>query len=386
MTIPAGVQQKFWVKAETTFDTALASAATDAVNLQELKLEPDQPREPSIEHTGTGSLQSEILRKKQHKWSAVSYVMPSGSATTPPDIGPALLKAAMGAETIGGSDVTYSFNDNAPTSLQWERAAGSLLYEIANGAWVEQFGFEIQGNAEPKLSLSGGYASHGFCVDGAKVNANQSAAATSFDLQAGDGDRVYVNALVKFAAEDNGGAGYRITAVSGDTITITPGLAGGITAGDDVDFVVPSQTLAGNIRGGIDSDMTIGGTSIGFISAKVDVVTGIKGLDKEATTDRASAVLRAARREVSFEAVVYAKTDDDVIAQLQGRAIRELSQAIIIRCGPNTAGARMKFSLPAVTLAVKPVEIPDAEEATYTLSGRAVQSASAGDELSVIFD
>ncbi len=158
MTTTSGYQQKMWVKAEATYDTVQAVAATDAVNLIDLKLTPEWALEASQEHVGTASHQREIAGLKSGKWSASSYLMPAALGVAP-DIGP-FLTAAFGLETIVGStSVTYSFLDTIPpSSIQLARYCGAKLMEIATGCWVEQVEFELQGGAAPKVSFSGGFA------------------------------------------------------------------------------------------------------------------------------------------------------------------------------------------------------------------------------------
>ena len=387
MTVPAGIEQQAWVKAETTFDTQVAETATDAVNNQEFKLEPERALEPSISHVGTGSLQEQISRKKSHKWSIKNYVRTSAAGTAP-DIGP-LLIAAMGDETIvGGTSATYAFNDTAPSSLQFVRKVGSPLYELGNGGWVESMEIDIQGNSEPSYTFSGGYARHGKVVDGATVDGAVSISATAIPVAAGTGRRITPGAgvLVAFGAEDNGGAGYQVTSRAGDTLTITPGLAAGLSGGEAVTPLTVTQTLAGSIRGGIDAALILDAVEVGFISGKVSVTTGIKGLDKEANTDRVSRILRKERREVSFEGQAYFDSSD--LGAVIGATHEDdpVNVDLELRIGPDVAGSRCRLLLPAIPLMVKPIEVPDQEELTWLLSGRAQQSAVAGDELSIVYD
>ena len=58
--MPVGhVLAQFWAKLESTFDTATAFAAADAINVEELTIEPSFEWEVINEHVGTASMQSE---------------------------------------------------------------------------------------------------------------------------------------------------------------------------------------------------------------------------------------------------------------------------------------------------------------------------------------
>ena len=95
--VPVGVQQKFFAKLETTFDTVSAFASADAVPLVSLDFQPKKDYLPSKERVGTASLQREVAGEAGGTWTATFYVKPNGSSvTTEPDTG-AFLKAAMGA-------------------------------------------------------------------------------------------------------------------------------------------------------------------------------------------------------------------------------------------------------------------------------------------------
>lgn len=372
-----GVQQQYWVKEEATFDTALAETATDAVNLIELSIEPEMNFDKTIEHTGTASLQNEIEGKRGGKWTAVSYIMPV-SVGTEPDAGP-FFKAAMGS--VSGSDYSLTDSQTSIPTLQIIKYAGDNLYEIINGCWVEEMSIESVGGSAPKVTFSGGFASYGWCYGGATVS---SGSGTSVTLNADHGNRVGVNSLVKFDTEDNSGAGYRVTAVSGDVLTISPTLAGPVSASDAVAPVVTTQTLTGTIQGGISGDLTIAGTSVGVISYKMTLSTGVKGLDQEATSNRANRVVRVAR-EVSGECQFYFLESEDS-TELLGRAWYDTQIALVHRIGPATAGSRLTITTPSVRFNVSQIETPESDEAVWSGTFMARQSAAAADELSVDFD
>src|SRR5574343_16817 len=383
MALPQGYQLETWVKAESAFDTATAFVATDAFYANEFKLDPELKVNKSKEHTGSASLENHFEGKRGGKWSTKCYVKPNAAGTAP-DIGE-ILKAGFGTETVsGGTSVTYSFNDNDPTSIQMAMKAGDGLYQSAFGAWVEQLDFEITGGQEPEFSGSGGFASFGWAYSGT-CGATHGSGVSTVTLGAGQAGRFGVGGRVKFASDTNGGAGYLITAVnnSAPSITISPSLVTGVTNGDAITPVSLSKTVGGTVAGGIACDLSIDGSSFGLISAKISIKTGIHGLDKEATTNRASRIAKA-MREISGELQVYFIDTNHGIHL--GRAWDMTTRNLVIRAGPNTAAQRMKINLPKSLLMVSPVELPDAEEATVTIKFESRKNAAAADECTVVFD
>lgn len=380
-----GVDSKFFVKREATYDTVQAFVAGDGVGLIDLKLDPTKEYHLSKERVGTASAQAMIAGMRSAKWSAQSEVKPNAVGTAP-DIGE-LLKAAMGTETVsGGVSVTYSFNSTAPGSVQLGRYDGPGAYAVGNGGWAESLDLECKANSEPTISFAGGYATHGF-VYGAQVHANALAAATTVYYKTVYKGNISKNARVKFGTEDNSGAGYLITdvddTVSPPKLTISPGLVNGISADDAIAPFVPSPSLSGTLLGGISHGLSIDGTSVVFQGAKISVKTGFHGRDKEVTSDRPVGVLRGPR-EVTGEMMFT--FEDTVNGPYLGRAWAGTTRALIFRFGPDTAAQRMKVNIPKAFIEVVPLDVPDANEATFNLKFRALQNSAADDEMTIVFD
>lgn len=385
MTAPvAGSLAKFWLQVESAYDTHEAWAATDGLGLKSCEIEPSLKYNKVHNHLGSLSLLKEVEGKRGGKWSLKSYVDPAAAGTAP-DIGE-LLKHALGTETVsGGTSVTYSLADTTPSSLALRRASGTDFSESAWGMWCEELGIEIKGGSEPEITASGGFARYSCLYPGATVSGAHTTPDTTIQLASGDAGRVRPGAYIGFGAETNGGAGYLVTAVdyATDIITISPTLANNVAGGTAVVNVVPAHTLSGaGVVGGIACGLSIGGTSVGVISASVQIKTGIKALDDEATSDRASRIVRAPYREITGEFEVYFLTENDLMI---GKAWNGTQQALILRAGANTAGARMKVNAPYARLEVTPIDLPEAEVAKAKIKFVARGSAGA-DELTIVFD
>lgn len=386
MATTVGIDAKYFWHTESTFNTAIATVAGDGIPTIECKIEPDYEHHKSKEHTGSASLESEIVGYQKGKWSLSAYARPNAAGTAP-DIGE-ILKAAYGIETVsGGVSVTYSLSGSSlaePYTGQLVRHAGNYFFEVANGCVVEEVTYEIAGNDEPKISFSGSFAQYGWCYGGT-TTATVSAAASTFTLAAADRGKIGVNARIQIGTDDNSGAGYLVTAYNTSTgvVTFSPVLANTQTGATTIVPYTPTPTTSGTIIGGIDAGLTLGSDSLGFISGKVTVKTGNRLLDKEATAVRPS---RAARgpREISGEIDAYFLSENS--AQKVGKAWESALQSVLLRFGSNTAGSRLKLNFANARVQVTPVELPEAEEATCKFKFLARKSAAANDEHTAVYD
>ena len=256
--LPTGVQLKAFAQIESAFDTTAANNATHAVPLISLEFTPTGEFHKTGEMVGSASLQREVAGTKGGTWSASFYAKPNGtSLTTEPDCG-AFFEAAFGAKDTSG-DVSYRMHDGsnevtATQSLQITRVAGTKFTETINGAWVEQFDVEVVGNAETVVNVSGGFSSIGWCY-GSTIAAVSSTSATTFDIQSsGRAERFGAGAQIQFndagTVQDNSGAGWLVTGVSGDTITINAATGVTLGAGTNVHAHDLAQTLTTNSPSG----------------------------------------------------------------------------------------------------------------------------------------
>ena len=396
--IPVGVQAKYFAQLESTYNTRAGFAVTDAVPLLNLEITPTYEFHALKERVGSASLQGEVKGTKGGTWSATMYLKPYGpgaDAATPPDVGPAILTAAFGNELLSGG-TRYRMHDGsnevtAAKSLQISRQAGSAFWEQINGAWIETIDFEATGNAEPTITVSGGFANYSYCFGG-QMNGAHSTSDTAIQLKSNHAERVSVDATIQFSdGEDNGGHGYHVSAVdtATDIITISPGLAAGVSGDTFIEPIDKAQTLSVNgPLDGVTGSMTLFGTSnMGFISFKVSMKTGIHGLASEATNATVSRLSMGAR-EVTGEMQCYFLTSETAaedIGRVLGGAWNGTSGAIVTNIGSGSSLATAQFNLPNARLEVTPVSLPEADEATVAISFVARQDSTGGDEFNLFF-
>lgn len=378
----SGSLQQAWGKAEASFDTVSALASTDAFDPFEMSITPEVTWNELVSHVGTLSLQGEVEEKRGGKWSMTSYIAP-GALGVAPDVG-FLLKHAFGVETVvGGTSVVYTLLDSEPDGLQLARRIGDRFYESINGGWVEELSIQQTGGDECRFEFSGSFASYGCLLQGATVSGAHIATDTLIQLGTGDANLVRPGVYVKFAAEDNGGAGYLVTGVDYDTdeITISPALVGAVSDTDAVAPSLPTQTLSGSPSAGIENSISVDAATIGLIGSRTTLSTGIIGLDKEASANRANRLLRTPRRvngEIDF---YYLEENTKYLGGAWNGSLRALLQ----RFGPDTAGSRAILSTPSARLAVAEVPHTEEDSSMYKMTFKARQSAVAADEASLSF-
>ena len=394
--LATGTQQKFWGMVETTFNTTQTPVADDALPLLNLDISPTQEYLKNMERTGTASLLNEVAGKEGGTWSATFYVKPNGSAVDDaPDCGP-ILKAAFGYEDTT-SDVTYSCHSSGadktePLSLQFHKTAGPNHYEVISGCWVESLEFSIGANELATITASGGFSSYRYAF-GAVLNGAVSSG-TTITVDAGSATRFRVGTLIQFneggTVKNRSNNYYKITAINTSSHELT--LADGVEEAldDDTTIEAPgfSQALTTNSPvSPVESDLSLGGTSVGFISASVNYTTGIKAREEAGSATPVG--LSLGQREVtgSFNCFMdTSATAADDISRIVGDAWNGTTLAAIVRAGANTSKQRMKIQLPAIRPEVTAVEIPEAEEATVTINFVARKASTNGDEISVDFD
>lgn len=376
-----GVDAKAWAKLESTFNTAQTFAATDAFAFNELTIEPSKEFAKSVEHTGSASLETEIAGLEGGTWSASFYVKPSGTAGTAPDGGvSAMLTAGMGSIDDGSTYVDYKLSASAPQTLQIGKYAGAGLFEQITGCWVESVEVSLTGNEPPVITVSGGFARYSWCYDGAVV---ASVSTTTVTLKDSSGDGFHngkIGGLGLNLLFSGDSTNRDLMSVDYDNKTITTGVATTATAGATISVLVPSHTLTGDPLGGVDNTLTIDSKSVGVISGSVTIATGYHGLDREATSDRATRVARGTR-ECTGELEFYYLDEN---AGFIGSGMFNKTRAIQLTLG-SVAGKKFVAVAPAVRLEASSIELPEADEATVTSSFVARKSAADEDEIYIGF-
>jgi hypothetical protein len=380
------LQSFCYAKLEATYNTRTSWAATDAIALMgDLKLEPDRPKARTKERVGTSSAHARVRSGLQTgKWTGVFYVKLSGAGVKP-DMDPLLEAAFSTAGAVdSGVSVTYAFSSGAPKSLQLGKRVSTVLYEVANGAWVDTLTIELL-NGEFKLTFSGGFASFALVYGSEVATGGALITETTVPYKLIHKGNIKAGGVVTIGSRTNGGVGYTISSVDDTanppTMVITPMLEGAVAEDDAIVPVTPSQTLAGTVLEFVDGSMTLdGGSALGFVQSKTVISTGIYA--REEASSHLPAGLLKGQRNVEHEVQVYF-TDHDT-GPFIGRAWDDANVAIVNIIG-STAGYRMKQILPKLNVDVVPIDLPDDNKAAMAMiKGLALQSAAEFDECSLV--
>ena len=381
MTTPVfGTEEQVYVKTETTFDTFAAFVSGDSLCVTKLSISPVLPFEESKEKCGDPSLRNEFKGTQGGTWSIEWEILTNAVGTAPQ--GDAIIEAAAGG--VFGSNV-YALTTTL-RSLQIGHKVGDSFFEVVNGAWVTKLEVVREENGAAKIIAEGGFASYAFYKGVINISTVAvGASATLIPLAAGDARKIRsgsdgARVLVTFTGETPSVQVHTITAVdyTANTITVTPGTVSGgtIPANAAVNISVAAFTESGTTLDKTSDDLTIAGTSIGTISYKASLETGIHALDKESTKNRASR-LSSGKRTVTGELSGYFLDEN---ARLSTDAWEANLIAINMRLGVSTAGKHFEIKDPNARIEVFSIEIPEAEETPFTATWKSRFNAVANDE------
>lgn len=371
-----GRELKFYANEESTYGTFAKPAGTDAAKVLATNFEMVEAREGRADSRQTRSLLERITGRREVSWSVESYVLPSGSAGTPPDIHP-MLKNALGTyANVGGTSDTYSPSktDSDFVGMTLVRHLSDVYMEAIFGAVVQTLGLAVTGTEPARFSFDG------FGASWAKTGYSTASGVYSggtVDVQANEGENFDAGSVVKLGSDDNSGAGWEVTSVSNDELTIS-----GSPSGSDADAVspfAPTETTAGSPLWGLTGSFTVGGTAHPITGFNLQVANNFKAINDEHNQNKVTDFiqgLRAVTGDFSFR-----MRRDQIIRLL---TLKNYATAALV-CGIGTvAGKILTANVPYAELEWSAVEVPEAEEATVTVPFTALGS-SGEDECSLVF-
>ena len=139
---------------------------------------------------------------------------------------------------------------------------------------------------------------------------------------------------------------------------------------------IPDHTLTGTVLGGVDNSLTIDAKSLGVISATFTISTGYHGLDREATSERATRLARGARECGGSLEFYYLDENAGII----GSGLFDKTRTIELTIG-SVAGKKFIAKSLAARLEASAIEVPEADEATVTAAFVSRKSATDEDEM-----
>jgi len=366
-----GRQERFYAEAETTFGTLVKATSAGAIKTLGTSMDYQQARIDRMDRRQTRSLLERITAKREVSWNANGYLIPSGTNTTPPDIGP-LLVAAFGTETVGGSDVQYSLasGQDALGSLSLTREVSGVVAEACVGAWVDKFTINVSGGDPPTWNAEGGAANHIGTGTSTLLN-GLSGGETDVDVQAADVENFENGSVISVGSSDN----HEVTAGGGTgTLTVTPAIVGAQLAGVEIKPYVPTETTAGSPISGVLGSIDLDGASLPFTSFEFSLTNNVKPIGDEAFQVGVTDYVLLGR-EVTGSIGVRARKDQIIhLGKRKTFTVRDLQVVM-----GTVAGKMFTVDLDTIEIEFNALDVPQVEEALITLPYRAL-GASGEDE------
>ncbi len=179
-------------------------------------------------------------------WSLPMYFRPSGTAGAVPQ-GAALFKALFGKQTItGGTSVAYDLEKVLASVSIWLKYGTTVFF--AAGATVNQCKLSVTKKGAFKFDFSGGFMTMGWVGTDELAEAIDGDPVPVAEIEVLDAKKYTSGGRIKIGTDDNGGAGYAVTAVDVATnlLTISPGCDTDQSAGAVVAPFLPAGTIIGS--------------------------------------------------------------------------------------------------------------------------------------------
>lgn len=301
-----------------------------------------------------------------------------------------LMQNAMGQAASSGSGPyvwTYSLtqgqDDSTPLTLL--RELNGVLAESVWGAMCEEMTISVAQGDEPKLAFNG--VASDYAITGTTTVSDGSLAAGDTVVTVADGYAVTPNSIIKIGSDTGAGnKGFKVTSISGNDITFTPGLSDpvAVTNGDavipffDSDIDKSAATLVNGIQGQLDLGSV---TDLEVNSFTVTVKNNFKPINEafKATVQD----MIPGRRDITGEIVVTGRKDR--IELITRRYAFQTDRNMVARFGGNSSGdEKLTITIAKPEFDFSEVTIPEAEEVTVTLPFTALATTdTATDAISI---
>ena len=366
-----GRNRNFFCKAETTYGTFVKPvAADDAAKILSCSFDFSQERRNRMDSRAVRSVSERITGRKTVAWSLDSYLIPSGSGSTDPDLAP-LFKAAMGASS---SQVFSLTSGQGLDSLSLVQEMNNVISEAVAGAFVETMTITMSGGDDPRVSFDGTASTH---IHTSTTTAN-GAGSSSTALVVDDADAIEVGSVIKVGSSaDN----IKVTAKNGTAITLESA-----SSWSDGDAVVPftpaSPVTAGSPSPGITGSITLAGnTGIEIVGFEVTLKNNIKAIADEAFASTVTDFIPGFREITGSLQVRCAKDQALEIGKRKGFGARDLQ----IVSGSGT-GNVCTIDMDQIEFGFSALNVPEAEEVILDLPFVALaQDAASNDEMTITF-
>lgn len=377
---PLGRNQRFGYVDQTAIGTPPAG---NLLGLQEVRVLDFQTaetkeRKDQIDKRSSPSLYTRFDGNRGGTWKMTGYLKPSGVVATAPDIG-GILDAAGFSETVTPATRVRYAPDSTITPLLLVNDIESYG-EYAHDAIVSRVNFLVSGSDACKIEIEGIH-SHKALITRTQLNGAEAAGQTVLTVD--DGRKVEVDSYAQVTGDSGGGdAGYRVTAVSGNNITVSPALAVGGADDAQVGPIFTPSSTAGNVIDGNSGSLLIGGAITALImEGNIAIEASLQDTRDNAFNAGKYDDVFYVNRRVTGQVKCKLNRTNDLLA-LHGRG--NVQTALVLTLG-TTAGSIVTITLPYVEWnPIDSIDIP--EENAIEINATFVALASAGnDEIQIDF-
>lgn len=373
-----GIEEQVFITPEVTFGVFVAPSGTDAIRIISSGFTASQERVNRADKRNSRSISGRITRKKTAEFNLNMYMLPSGSAGTPPDVHYAL-KAVFGTYTnVAATSDTYSLNRDINESYTISRILGTKLAESFTGCVFNEMKIKFAGEDEVMLEITG-FAKEWIRTTETTLTGDVAVAATTFNVA--ETNHIEVGSVVKLGDDDNGGAGYEVTAIDATgLICTTSAVAVGASSGDAIVPFFPDAVTVGDPLGCFPGSISLDGVAMCFSDFEVSLNNNIKMRNECFGSESATSYSASTFREVSFTGTLYMDSNNTNLPQIS-EGFQTVNLVVI---AGSTAGRICTVNMPTAELNLVQYEIPEEEEVTFSIEGQAIAPSTAESELSVV--
>ena len=380
-----GRNLKYFVTPEATLGTYVAlgapgSSTTKGLRVLSSSMEYAQERVDRADARGdTRSLTDRITRRVNCTYSVESYLLPSGTPETVPDAD-LLFQAVMGAVETGSVDVgsvtgvpgvRYSLTaTQAMPSVCLTRETSGVVQQRMRGCYVGEMTITGSGSDEPKVSFSGTGIDMTNLGRTLATNAQVSPATdTNLAYTAGTTLQLGTPTVANPIQIDLGSLTNLVVNDKPTSTTCTLTVAQSWAVDDVIKPYSPALADVGVPINGVSGSVTIGGLPASYASMPitafdVTVNNNTKALNDEAFTNLMTDFIPGFR---SVTGNITVRANQEQILELNKRRDFGTRSVEMILGDSSSAGNYAVIYMNSCEFGFGALEIPEAEEATFTL-------------------
>ena len=387
-----GRDLKFFVVSETSYNPATTAvpipATTDAMQVLTTSMDYTQERKDRADSRQTRSLLEKITGRKEVTWSCESYIIPRGTATAGAarDDGllgndqHVLLRSSFGSSVGSGSGTQYDLTSSQtfPTMTLY-REASEVGMESVVGAYVEELKISGSGGDEPKLSWSGTASKYIFTG----TSTASSGGTNTMTFTGPDANNFMPGSVMRTTSVSTPARVLTVNAAG--TVITTDGGGGSLSYLSELAYPYTPATATSSTAplNGISGALSLSSaTSLPITAFEVTVTNNQKAINDEAFTDSVTDFIPG-YRSVTGSITVRARAD-----QMKEIGMRKLfkTRDLTLTLGDSSLGAGyyVTIAFSKIEFDFSAIEIPEAEEATFTLPFTAF-GTSGNDEIVLTF-